>query len=380
MSRVKNTRPNNSYGSESFVDEQDLPSGYNETYLTLVARDPHWIYAYWEVVPGLIDSLRLQHGPDIDRAGCVIRMYDVSCIDFNGSNANHTWDIGVGTNSSNHYINLWSDNVSYCADLGLKLPNGQFVQLARSNVVRNPRKTPSDRYDEIWMDLTDGKRSDPFVVQQDINTLNRSSKIKEAELAAVRAEPDPAVKEDNKKKRFYISEEDVREYYMKLSPLLWDIISSRIAKHARKPTDILRALNRRPTLDEILQKGLSRGQFVRRLISGASEENVEWGGASESIFSGASEESQSAKRRQFFFELWTEVIVYGRTEPDATVYHGDKVVPLRPDGTFSIRFALADAAKIPFDFKAVSGDKIEAREINTAALREKTEYKNSANQ
>jgi len=97
------------------------------------------------------------------------------------------------------------------------------------------------------------------------------------------------------------------------------------------------------------------------------------GGASEILSSGASERHQGAKARKFFFELWTELIVYGRTEPDAMVKHGDKVVTLRPDGTFTMRFALPDG-NIPLDFTATSNDKVETRRIATAVERFRTIY------
>ncbi len=43
---------------------------------------------------------------------------------------------------------------------------------------------------------------------------------------------------------------------------------------------------------------------------------------------------------KFFLEVWTELILYGRTEPDADVTVEGKKVILQPDGTFSLRYAL----------------------------------------
>jgi hypothetical protein len=47
-------------------------------------------------------------------------------------------------------------------------------------------------------------------------------------------------------------------------------------------------------------------------------------------------------RRGFWFNINAELIVYGATEPDATVTVDDLPVALRPDGTFTLRFALPD--------------------------------------
>jgi hypothetical protein len=43
---------------------------------------------------------------------------------------------------------------------------------------------------------------------------------------------------------------------------------------------------------------------------------------------------------KFFLEVWTELILYGRTEPDAELTVEGKKINLRPDGTFSLRYAL----------------------------------------
>lgn len=48
------------------------------------------------------------------------------------------------------------------------------------------------------------------------------------------------------------------------------------------------------------------------------------------------------KRPGFWFEVNAELIVYGRTEPDASVTIGGRPVTLRKDGSFRFRFSLPD--------------------------------------
>lgn len=50
----------------------------------------------------------------------------------------------------------------------------------------------------------------------------------------------------------------------------------------------------------------------------------------------------AGQERQFWFNVNVEVIVYGATEPTARVSLGGLPLRLRPDGTFSCRFALPD--------------------------------------
>jgi hypothetical protein len=57
---------------------------------------------------------------------------------------------------------------------------------------------------------------------------------------------------------------------------------------------------------------------------------------------------------KFFLEVWTEIILYGRTTPDAEVTVQGKKINLRKDGTFSIRYALPDG---DFKFEVVATSK-----------------------
>jgi hypothetical protein len=54
---------------------------------------------------------------------------------------------------------------------------------------------------------------------------------------------------------------------------------------------------------------------------------------------------QPIPERQFWLVLNAELIVYGATEPDASVQIQGEPVPLRSDGTFTIRFALPDGVQ-----------------------------------
>ncbi|MBI5815247.1 MAG: DUF4912 domain-containing protein [Nitrospinae bacterium] len=83
---------------------------------------------------------------------------------------------------------------------------------------------------------------------------------------------------------------------------------------------------------------------------------------------GASEQMVRAKGRGFFFWLDCELIVYGGTEPDATVHMLGRKMALRPDGTFTARFFLPDGIRdIPVT--AESSDGVELREISPTVSR-----------
>ena len=62
----------------------------------------------------------------------------------------------------------------------------------------------------------------------------------------------------------------------------------------------------------------------------------------------------------FWFAVNAELVVYGATEPDARVTIGGREIRLRPDGTFSYRFALPDG-NFELPIVAVSADQTDGR-------------------
>jgi hypothetical protein len=91
------------------------------------------------------------------------------------------------------------------------------------------------------------------------------------------------------------------------------------------------------------------------------------GGSSLSSPFGGVEQSKG-----FWFNVNAELIIYGATEPDAKVTLGGHEIKLRPDGSFSYRFALPDG-KYDLPAVAVSADNTDARAANLKFSRE-TEF------
>lgn len=83
---------------------------------------------------------------------------------------------------------------------------------------------------------------------------------------------------------------------------------------------------------------------------------------------GGSPVKKQEKKRSFWFVLDTELIVYGATEPDAQVTVGGRPIQLRPDGTFTLRYALPDG-RFPIPATARSSDGKEERTITPVVQR-----------
>lgn len=383
-------------------DDYELPKNYNETSITLLARDPYWLYLYWEISSQSWQDMRNRFGNDMDRARFILRVYDVTYIDFNGFNANSSFDIEVGPFAVNWYINLWSDNAVYCVDLAVILPDGYYHLIARSNAVSTPRASVSYRNDLIWLEVKDEQEKAPYI--------------------NFRAPKNRGGVPGNWKKRLFLTDDEIRRYYEKYFHLLRHVLSDRAEDlafrneyHCSVNNISMEPLGK--SVDDILDQEwlelCARGHedeyedeqgevCGRRIKIGASEEIQQFkrdrrlihrrtsfesisgvsGASGASLFSieggGASEQNLSdsvvKKQRGFFFEIGTELIVYGRTEPDAKVTMGGKTITLRPDGTFSLRFMLGDQT-IPLEFLAESSNLIDKRGIATSVIRTSTQYK-----
>ncbi|HYW68419.1 MAG TPA: DUF4912 domain-containing protein [bacterium] len=129
-----------------------FPVTHGEDIAVLMVRDPYWLFAYWEFSPGLNDDLIARLGEDTVRdSRLVLRVYDITGTDADNPVGYH--DIDVAPGARDWYINVTHVESDYCVDIGLILPDGSFVVIARSNRVSLPPIGPSKEVDERWVTI-----------------------------------------------------------------------------------------------------------------------------------------------------------------------------------------------------------------------------------
>lgn len=132
--------------------EPELPRYYGLDRMVLMARDPNWLYAYWEITATKQEDFAANYGPEAWAATHpVLRVYDITGIAFNGNNAHGYTDIHINESTDNWYVQVEKPDRTFCVDLGRMFPDGRFITLLRSNIVTTPRASLSDRLDEEWM-------------------------------------------------------------------------------------------------------------------------------------------------------------------------------------------------------------------------------------
>lgn len=146
-------------------------------------RDPLWIFAYWEISQESIDNLKTTMGGDFGSARWVLRVSDVTDIDYSGKNAWRTMDIDISFNANSWYIKVWEPGRVYLIQGGLlSLDLRVFFEAMRSNSIHMPRAGVSAVTDQEWSSGSDE------LLRMSAGTLKRSigasERLEETELSA----------------------------------------------------------------------------------------------------------------------------------------------------------------------------------------------------
>jgi hypothetical protein len=129
-----------------------FPPGYGDNRIVILVRDPWWIFSYWEIRRDKEEEIvrKIESSGD-GVAKSVLRVYDVTDVNFNGKNAHTFFDIDLRGLATNWYINVGKPDRAWVVDIGIVTKKGEFHVLARSNVVKTPRFGMSDQLDAEWM-------------------------------------------------------------------------------------------------------------------------------------------------------------------------------------------------------------------------------------
>ena len=131
-----------------------LPDGYGDNRIVIMARDPFWLFAYWEITHERAEQIRGAHGKDIwDRSVLVLRVFDLGDSSPLPILSAPSFDIQVDTFARQWYVQIPYPGHFYVIDLGLRTPDGSFISLFRSNMIRQPAGTVSNRFDSQWMSV-----------------------------------------------------------------------------------------------------------------------------------------------------------------------------------------------------------------------------------
>jgi hypothetical protein len=120
-----------------FEEERFLfPDTYGIDRVRLLVKDPEWLFAYWDVSPQSVGTLRRELG---ERGLALTRL----TLRITDPGHGGTSIILLPYGARAWYVHADKASRSYRALLGWTLPSGVFRTLAESNLVSTPRTGPS---------------------------------------------------------------------------------------------------------------------------------------------------------------------------------------------------------------------------------------------
>jgi glycosyltransferase involved in cell wall biosynthesis len=132
-----------------------------ENHIGLVSVTPHQGFAHWRLRQEWVDETARRRGGAWHHCRLVLRLYDVSYIQFNGLNAHRMQDEPLPALSGQRFFHLHRPGTFQVAEVGFVLRNGEFLPAARSQPVQFSRDSWSPNRDQTALYVDDNGRIQP---------------------------------------------------------------------------------------------------------------------------------------------------------------------------------------------------------------------------
>jgi uncharacterized protein len=334
-------RPVESTLAPVFEDLGELPKSYNEDTLFLTARDPRWLFTYWDFDWG-------HYAPSGMRGG--ISQFFLKITTAAGAQEAL---VEINPEARNWYVPVSQSGVEYFAEVGFFNKAGAWHKIVHSA----PVATPADGLDE---DTAAAFATVPAHLTFERLLELVKEKMMEGEslitaLARIAGEGQIAFRAgqaptwSGEQKRL-------------LALLLGDTLIEKIGLGSEEIDQLLRK-QLQEKLHSESASGLSLGAALAESLAPGPH----------SLFSGigaswSAQPFSTRRERGFFMHVNAEIIFYGGTHPDATVWIDGKEIKLSPDGSFRYHYTLPDG-DFAIPIIARSPDKVEQRSATLSFVR-----------
>jgi glycosyltransferase involved in cell wall biosynthesis len=122
-----------------------FPQSFHREGISFLPVTPNQGFIQWNVTNETVTRLMAVHGSAWHGARPVLRIYDVTDIEFNGFNAHRCDDVGIGSLTGNYYLKIHHHERDLLVEMGFCLTGGQFVSCVRSAPLRFSRPGRSRR-------------------------------------------------------------------------------------------------------------------------------------------------------------------------------------------------------------------------------------------
>jgi uncharacterized protein len=307
------------------VDEGlgDLPGGYGDSRIVLLPRDPQWAYAYWDIPIEHKNELRHHGGQQL-----ALRIYDVTDINLEHQSPHSIQEYPIDEMAREWYLPIPVSDRSYTIDIGYRCGDGRWLVLARSASVSIPPVYPSDWIEDIFITVP---WEEELVGKTFVELVPPSHKAAEAGTTSMAG--------GNEQNAIY-----ERIFGMSDSTESMRIAGSLYGSMQQSPLESISSF--------IFPSGV--GMWALPTASGVNMSGIGMSGIGMDV---------GERQRQFWLIADAELIVYGATEPDATVSIGGRQIKLNPDGTFRFQMSFQDG-NIDYPIVAVAKDGEQQRSVH----------------
>ena len=330
-------------GSLADVDEglADLPAGYGDSRIVLMPRDPQWAYTYWDVPNEHKEELRRQGGQQL-----ALRIYDVTDISLEYQSPHSIQEYPSDELAREWYLPIPVSDRDYVVDIGYRCADGRWLVLARSAPVRVPPVYPSDWIEDHFVTLN---------FEEDLRGQTVFELVPPAKRMATTTTGVGTATNGT-------TGTDGNPIYDEIFGMAQGAEAQRIAgslygsmQHVPGSMQAV-SLAEQAISSYVFPSGV--GMWAVPTMSGLTMSGA-----------GFSASAAPIRPRQFWLIADAELIVYGATEPDATVTIGGQPIKLNPDGTFRFQMSFQDGL-IDYPIMAVAADGEQTRSIQMKFTRE----------
>ncbi len=321
------------------VDEglPDLPDGYGESRIVLLPRDPQWGYAYWDISNEHKSEARQQGGQNL-----VLRLYDVTDVEVDRQSPHTMQQFDCDEMARDWYLAIPVSDRDYLVEIGYLTADGRWLMLARSTPVRIPPTYPSDWFEDQFVTIN---------WQEDL----RGKTFLDLVPPGKQTTADAAVVNPIYDRLFDLAKSaDAQRVVGSLFGSMQQVPQQSVSSFVFAPGARMNVLP--PTLSGIGMSGIG--------MSGIGMSGI-----------GMAASMPPIRPRNFWLVADAELIVYGATEPDATVTIDGNPIKLNPDGTFRFQLSFQDGV-IRYPIIAIAADGEQMRSIDMRFTRE-TPHRNT---
>ncbi len=325
----------------AFENLGELPKTYGTSTVYLVARDPHWLFSYWDIdaaaFPAATWFLKISTGDGADESS-----------------------IEINLEARNWYIPVSKPGTAYRAEIGF-FKGDTWNPVAKSDLATAPADKLAEETQATFATVP------LHLTFQRLLEMVRSSMQKGETLVQALAR----LQGEGRRAAFGSSSAGWSdEQRQVLAALFGKELVDRIGMSSGEIDQVLRKELLENLNTESASGLVSKSRLIELAAPGESSlfsgifgklAETAWGSEVSSWFSalGASWSAQpfsQEKPREFFMHVNAEVIFYGGTHPDAQVWIDGKKIALSPDGSFRYHFKFPDGDyQIPIVAKSPDG-------------------------